>query len=226
MERFHKVAQANFVTHQFCYERQEECPILVETDRETAGLPCVDYSAAGRRQKENGPTASTFCCRAKKHTELGTAMLLLENAQALVCDACRSRRSHSSWGPSLSRRFALPSSSSCTAGAHIYPIYVATSDAGHAGCSRDRIYILLAHKEKVEQLVPDVEKIYHQISASIRKHVATRPSDYLTATAEEVLMEAQLLAHRRRKQGKQLTVSGLTICCAACRVLLHTQHQQ
>ena len=89
MPRFREVAKANFVSHQFCYEHNRQCQVLVRTDWETAGLPCVDYSFAGKRLQEDGPTATVFITHAKRHIQLGTPMILLENVQAsgFLCEA-------------------------------------------------------------------------------------------------------------------------------------------
>ena len=90
MPRFHQVAQAPLLTHQFCYTHNRECEILgarAASDWETAGLPCVDFSQAGKRQRENGPTATVFACHAKRHIHLETPVILLENVQDHSCPA-------------------------------------------------------------------------------------------------------------------------------------------
>ena len=92
---------------------------------------------------------------------------------------------------------------------NIYPFYVDCADVGHTGCSRARVYIILAHKEHVELHVGDMYKLYDHIKDTIMKHVSTKPVDYLTATAGELIMEAQELAFQRRNRGKRLTVAWL-----------------
>lgn len=47
---------------------------------ETAGLPCVDYSKAGLEEREHGSTNKVFVSHAKRHVELETPVVVLENA--------------------------------------------------------------------------------------------------------------------------------------------------
>ena len=70
------------MSHQWCFSHRKLCPLFeTRTDFETAGLPCTDQSRAGKRLFEEGPTASVFCCHAKRHIELQTPLILLENVQ-------------------------------------------------------------------------------------------------------------------------------------------------
>ena len=83
--KFAKIANAPFVSHQWCFTHRTYCPLFeMESDFETAGLPCTDQSRAGKRLFEEGPTASVFCCHAKRHIELQTPVILLENVQVRV----------------------------------------------------------------------------------------------------------------------------------------------
>ena len=80
--KFHKIANSDFVSHQWCYAHHQMCPLFkTQLDFETAGLPCTDSSRAGNRQFENGPTAGVFVCHGKRHIELATPLILLENVQ-------------------------------------------------------------------------------------------------------------------------------------------------
>lgn len=52
------------------------------SDLETAGLPCPDMSFAGKRQQENGKTVGAFLTHAKRHVELQTPIIAVENTKA------------------------------------------------------------------------------------------------------------------------------------------------
>lgn len=59
------------------------CPLFATTpDFEVAGLPCIDQSMAGQKKYEEGKTGTVFCCHAKRHVELETPLILMENVQA------------------------------------------------------------------------------------------------------------------------------------------------
>lgn len=84
MEKYCDVTASDFVSRQHCYTRNKLCKLFgpnVQCDWETAGLPCVDFSLAGKRRKEEGPTCTIFMSHAKRHIELGTPVILLENVQ-------------------------------------------------------------------------------------------------------------------------------------------------
>ena len=83
IDKFHKIARSDLVSHQHCYTHNCECPLFETASAfETAGLPCTDMSMNGKQQREEGPTASVFCCHAKRHIEKETEMILLENVKA------------------------------------------------------------------------------------------------------------------------------------------------
>ena len=46
-----------------------------------AGLPCWDMSLAGKRLQENGVTVGCFLTHAKRHVELETPLVIVENTK-------------------------------------------------------------------------------------------------------------------------------------------------
>ena len=90
---------------------------------------------------------------------------------------------------------------------NIYPLYVDPQGTGHAGVSRRRVYVFLAHKKLVEMVV-DAQKMYKKVTRTIEAHVHTRPRDYAVARPEEVLQEAEHVAFRRQKK---VTAAGLQL---------------
>ena len=81
----------------------------------------------------------------------------------------------------------------------LYPIYLDVQDQGHAGASRPRVYIICAHRERVIPLV-NVYDLYAKITKAIRKHIHTRPSDYLSAGHWEIMRDAELSASKSKKK--------------------------
>ena len=81
----------------------------------------------------------------------------------------------------------------------LFPFYVSTDDVGHTGAARNRLYIIMVHKNKV-RMVHDPYKIYKMIVKTISKHIKTRPSDYLIASRDEILRDAADVAHVRNKK--------------------------
>ena len=95
---------------------------------------------------------------------------------------------------------------------NLFIFYVKTSDVGHTGTSRDRVYIIMVRKGKVRML-HDPHKIYRKIVKTIAKHVATRPRDYLLASENEILMDAADVARIRKKK---MTAPHLCTSLLAC----------
>ena len=80
--KFEKVDSAPIYTTQYCYTHDKQCGILDNSaDLETAGLPCWDYSMAGKRLQEHGPTIGAFLTHGKRHVHLGTPLILIENVK-------------------------------------------------------------------------------------------------------------------------------------------------
>ena len=71
---------------------------------------------------------------------------------------------------------------------NIYQIFSDMADAGHAGASRPRTYVIFARKDG--KVLFDPITLYGIISDTISKVMATTPKDYLNASRREVDMEA------------------------------------
>ena len=78
----------------------------------------------------------------------------------------------------------------------IEPIYVTPSDPGHTGVARERVYVIMTLKRKVEP-IHDVQALYCRVAGFIQKHVQTKPSDYFVSTAQEQMEEASKTAQFR-----------------------------
>ena len=92
---------------------------------------------------------------------------------------------------------------------HQHVLLVDVDDVGHSGAARERVYVILTHKELTEQILDPLE-LYAEIAAEIKRHVSTRPRDYFISSPEEVIFCAQELARVRKKPFKaKLPVSCL-----------------
>ena len=78
-----------------------------------------------------------------------------------------------------------------------YQLFTSPADVGHFACSRSRTYVIGAHRERTT-LLHDPWQLHDAIKDHISNKVATRPSDYLVATAVEVELEAMEKARVRR----------------------------
>eukprot|EP00435_Cladocopium_sp_Y103_P039076 s756_g10.t1 len=81
----------------------------------------------------------------------------------------------------------------------IQQLFVSPADQGHSGVARDRTYLVLTLKDKVTQVF-DVQAVYRLVSNYIRQKVQTRPSDYLIATTDDLLMDAWNISNKRKKR--------------------------
>ena len=77
----------------YCYTHNRLCPLWpasrrTTADVEVAGLPCPDFSRAGRKRREEGPTNKVFISHAKRHVELGTPLIVIENVWDTGKGAC------------------------------------------------------------------------------------------------------------------------------------------
>ena len=81
---------------------------------------------------------------------------------------------------------------------NIWKISVDTSDVGHSGTRRERVYIILAHKERTVQL-QDPIKLYEFLTGHIKSVLTTRPRDYFFSSRREIQLAASELAQTRRK---------------------------
>lgn len=92
----------------------------------------------------------------------------------------------------------------------IRTLFVSPADQGHAGIARDRVYVILALKGRVEEAF-NVENMYAKVSAFIRKRVQTVPSDYLISDYNELQREAQATATIRGLRFSPISVSLVLI---------------
>ena len=100
---------------------------------------------------------------------------------------------------------------------NIYPIYVSTDDVGHSGCTRNRVYIILAHKKRVRML-QNPYRMYKKIRKTIKKHIFTRPSDYLISPQNEILLDAAEIARMRKYE------LATPLKCILCLVFFFTSY--
>ena len=77
----------------------------------------------------------------------------------------------------------------------LYPLYVSAADCGHAGVSRDRLYVILRHVSTTDCLYDPLD-LYVYIRQYITER-ATQPRDYMIASEEEVQLEAMSEAGKR-----------------------------
>ena len=61
-----------------CDRNGQQCR-LPDVDLDTGGLPCVDFSTAGKKRRQEGPTSGIFVAWAKRHKTLRTKLVILEN---------------------------------------------------------------------------------------------------------------------------------------------------
>ena len=77
---------------------------------------------------------------------------------------------------------------------YIFPIYVDMQDVGHSGVSRRRVYTIVALKEAVDIIKNPIE-MYSEVVDFLNTLMeswggGTVPSDYLTADATEIQLDA------------------------------------
>ena len=79
----------------------------------------------------------------------------------------------------------------------VRPIRVSPQDVGHAGAARDRVYIIMAHRDRVVETY-DVHKMFRTISTTFQKLAQTRVQDYYVADAIDLAMEMENTARTRK----------------------------
>lgn len=79
----------------------------------------------------------------------------------------------------------------------LYPLYAVPGDQGHTGVARDRVYVIMVLKGKVEPII-DVRTLYDKVSKFIQKYVSTKPSDYFVSSQSDIMMEANKTASLRK----------------------------
>ncbi|CAE7282950.1 desi2 [Symbiodinium necroappetens] len=135
---------------------------------DVSGLPCPDFSTAGKRRRAEGPTNSVFLAHGRMHGELQTPLLLIENVQALDMQMVQQTHPDYEW----------------------YQIFTEPGELGFTATSRARTYIIGAHKTKCVCL-HDPFELHDAIKSRIADYARTAVSDYLVASDQEILMEAQ-----------------------------------
>ena len=83
----------------------------------------------------------------------------------------------------------------------IYTFYVDTDEVGHHGARRERIYLILAHKQRTIQCY-DPHSLYDLITNHIKSVISTRPRDYFFSSIREVQLAAADLARTRGRRMK------------------------
>ena len=81
------VSSSPFQRYQMCRTHNCMCSQFpaVSADLDVSGLPCPDFSRAGARHYEQGITNTVFMCHAKRHIELQTPLIIIENVEDRVC---------------------------------------------------------------------------------------------------------------------------------------------
>lgn len=78
-----------------------------------------------------------------------------------------------------------------------------TDHVGHTGCRRERIYIILSHKELTQQVF-DPKILFKLIVDAIQSSIRTRPRDYFVSSRREIHLAASDLAIRRGLRMKKV----------------------
>ena len=84
MTKLQDVSRAPLMKRQWCYTHGKYCELFAAdkaSELDVSGLPCPDFSAAGLRRREEGPTATVFMAHAKRHKELETPLIVVENVK-------------------------------------------------------------------------------------------------------------------------------------------------
>ena len=84
MEKLVKVDNAPIFETQHCFTHNKLCKLDQDSDLEVSGLPCWDYSLAGKRLGEEGPTISAFLTHAKRHCHSETRLIIVENVKDVL----------------------------------------------------------------------------------------------------------------------------------------------
>ena len=75
-----QVARLPLCQHQYCYTHGVFCQSAARVDFEVAGLPCQDNSRANQNRRFfEGNHGSVYLAWARRHSELQTPLILVEN---------------------------------------------------------------------------------------------------------------------------------------------------
>ena len=178
---------------QFCHSHRTLCSLLRPVDFDVSGLPCEDNSRANTKRKfQHGRFAGCYAAWCKYHRDMQTPLLVLENTPEI-----RVKVVHESLGESYA----------------CLQLFVDPADAGHAGVSRPRTYIIFYNLNKLTY-VHDVFELYEAISAKVKYMVQTRPSDYLVTSERARQCD---LTGRFRKRKFQMMELPEQDCCVVGR---------
>ena len=229
-DKLYSIDRARLMKRQYCYTCGKQCPLFTpgeESEHETAGLPCVDMSSAGKRRFESGPTAPIFITHGKRHVAKRTRVILLENVQDRFFEKKVYLYFYPGWKWTMSNQsnvrynqfnamLNLASVVVCVYfnlqelhmgmiekiyGRHynIHPIYMDASDLGHSGSSRARVYIIMVLKDEVV-LTYDCNKMFREISHAMTQLVSTCPEDYFVADETDLRLEEARVGRQRSIQ--------------------------
>lgn len=220
--------QAPIFETQHCYTHNCQCKLNKDSHLEVAGLPCWDYSAAGKRRGENGPTIGTFLTHGKRRIAAATPLIIIENVQELLSlgvsfflvsmtfpiingpeimyfkwdglstEWLKFQHSHPMGFVSLKNlKLKLIR---LIYGEHynIHVLRVSLDHVGHTGARRDRLYLVLNHKMRTQQLC-NPNDLYMHIIDQVSKAVHTTVQDYFVSSLREIDIAAAELAATRRK---------------------------
>ncbi|CAE8720142.1 unnamed protein product [Polarella glacialis] len=174
-DRFHEKARAISLAW---LNQSQECKVhdgfcwIQPVDLDISGLPCTDNSRSGLKKYEEGPTGPIFAVYAKRHIANKTPLLIIENTRELRLDVITLL---------LGDHFFL------------WQLWVDAEDGGHNGVSRKRTFVICSRQDRTSCMCDPFE-LYAAIAARVKKHIATKPSDYVTATDDEILREASHVA--------------------------------
>ena len=91
-EKRQRVEGVHLKGEQFCHAHNKYCNALqpTEADVDLSGLPCPDNSRANRKRKfQEGPTGPVYIAWAKRHKQLQTKLIIIENVRdTCMCLVC------------------------------------------------------------------------------------------------------------------------------------------
>ncbi|CAL1156581.1 unnamed protein product, partial [Cladocopium goreaui] len=154
--------------HQSIYDNHWWTNRVTDSDHE---LPCVFLDAKKGRMFEEGPSGPIFVLWALRLRRYRVPLAVLENDLKISVVISL-----------LGDMF------------YIFPIYVDMQDVGHSGVSRRRVYTIVALKEAVDIIKNPIE-MYSEVVDFLNTLMeswggGTVPSDYLTADATEIQLDA------------------------------------
>lgn len=177
MQKYHAVSRAVYKGSGPCLRHGgaalRECCVPA-VDLEVAGLPCTDFSSAGLRMAEQGPTILVHLAWARKMLFEQPALILHENVPLYPAELLQQH---------LGEVY------------HLYAFLVSPADAGFSLQSRRRQYTMLVHKTKAI-LTHDPYETYETLRAALRV-TRTTPANALVATSEDIAREVQHLCAAR-----------------------------